>query len=388
MNETTNRPDVAYRTFKYRLRPNKKQAEALDLMLWYSRTLYNLALEQRIKVYQETGKGANYLKQWPYFRDLRNANPDTYGLLNASSLQHLLRRLDKAFERFYKRVKLGQVPGFPKFKKRKEFKSIEFTYKDGCKLHSKPDGRMCLYILRVGEIRMCFHRPLPNDARIKHVVLRCDNERWYAILMMELPKLEVHRQETGNEIGLDMGLLTLLALSDGTVIENPRWQRVALKKLNRLNKKINRQKIGSQGKRATYHRYALAHEKVANQRRDFFHKLTRQLVNRNDMVAIEDMDLTFMTHNKITGGSIFDAGLGIFRSLLIQKAEETGCKVVAVNPRNTSQICSVCGQMVPKTLNVREHRCPNCNTILDRDVNAARNILALAKNRLDETGRA
>lgn len=146
---------------------------------------------------------------------------------------------------------------------------------------------------------------------------------------------------------------------------------------------------GHHRKRKTYLRLALIHEKVANQRCDFLHKLSRQIANRYDTIAFEDLDLTFMAHSKYTGGSTLDAGLGIFRSLLFQKAESTGAKVIAVNPSNTSRICSGCGEIVPKTLKMRVHQCPFCSTVLDRDVNAARNILALAvKNRLDEAARA
>ena len=122
------------RTYKYLLRPNDEQAKALEFLLWQSRLIYNLALEQRITTYRDTDKGIGYNSQWAHFRDLRRENSETFGKLNASSLQHLLRRLDKAFQAFFRRVKAGEAPGFPRFKGRNRFKSIEYTYGDGCKL--------------------------------------------------------------------------------------------------------------------------------------------------------------------------------------------------------------------------------------------------------------
>ncbi len=139
------------RNYKYRLRPNKQQDEALDLLLSQARTLYNAALEQRITVFQETGKGINYPAQWPHFRDERNKNPDTFGMLNATSVQQMLRRLDKSFSAFFRRIKAGETPGFPRFKGRSRFKSVEYRYGDGCKLRMKDNRQMRVYIHNIGE---------------------------------------------------------------------------------------------------------------------------------------------------------------------------------------------------------------------------------------------
>ncbi len=150
------------RTYKYLLRPNPEQVKQLDFLLWQSRLVYNAALEQRITTYQGTGKGIGYGAQWMHFRDLRRDNPTTLGLLNASSLQHLLRRLDKSFAAFFRRLKAGEKPGFPRFKSRQRFQSIEYTYGDGCKLRQDEHGRRSFYVQNVGEMRMCYHRALPE----------------------------------------------------------------------------------------------------------------------------------------------------------------------------------------------------------------------------------
>jgi putative transposase len=152
------------RTYKYRLYPNRTQAEALDFLLWQGRTLYNAALEQRIKTYKETGKGISYPEQWAHFRDLRNASPDTLGKLNATSVQQMLRRLDKSFAAFFRRLKAGEKAGFPRFKGRNRFHSLEYRYGDGCKLREDEQGRALFYVYSVGEAKVKYHRPLPEGA--------------------------------------------------------------------------------------------------------------------------------------------------------------------------------------------------------------------------------
>lgn len=364
--------------YKYLLRPNKEQILALDFILWQSRSIYNAALEQRIISYQVMGKGISYSAQWVHFRDLRRGNPETFGKLNASSLQQLLRRLDKAFQAFFRRLKAGETPGFPRFKGRNRFKSIEFTYGDGCKLRQCENGRMHFYIQNVGEVRMCFHRPIPQNSEIKHAVIKQINTRWYVCLRLKLPEQIALHQTKDKQVGIDVGLKNLLAFSNGELVNNPRWLEENLLKLRYLQRHASRQTKNSQRQKQTYSRIASLHEQIANQRRDYLHKIASHLVREFDLVAIEDLSLSFMNHNRHLSRSSHDAGLGELRQFLEYKAEEAGVQVVAVNPRNTSQICSKCGRIVPKELSVRIHACPDCGLILDRDVNAARNILVLA----------
>lgn len=365
------------RTYKYRLYPTKAQARTLDFLLWQGRTLYNAALEQRITVYKETGKGVSYYQQWAYFRDLRNANPDTLGQLNATSVQQMLRRLDKAFVAFFRRLKAGETPGFPRFKGRDRFHSLEYRHGDGCKL--RMGERVMLYIQNVGEVKVKYHRPLPDDAAIKHVVIKRRAHRWYACLMLDLPD-PVILEHTGPAVGIDMGLSHLLALSDGTLVENPRWLRQSLAQLRVAQRRLARRQRGSARRRKAVAQVARLHERVANQRRDFWHKLTRQLADTYSLIALEDLTLAFMTANHHLALSAHDAGLAEFQQLLAYKAEEAGTQVVTVNPAYTSQACSGCGVVVKKDLSVRVHVCPDCGLTLDRDVNAARNILMLAVN--------
>jgi putative transposase len=366
------------RTYKYLLRPNTEQEKQLNFLLWHSRVVYNAALEQRITTYQETGKGVRYREQWAHFRDLRRENPETLGRLNASSLQHTLRRLDKSFSAFFRRLKAGEKPGFPRFKSRQRFKSIEYTYGDGCKLRQNEHGRMSFYLQNIGKVRMCYHRAFPTGADLKHAVIKQVGDRWYACLMLDLPSPGPRPLLTGHQIGIDVGLKSLATLSTGELIENPGWLRENLAHLRHLQRHVSRQTKGSNRQVETYRQIARLHESIANQRADTLHKISHRLVVENDLIAIENLSLGFMNHNRHLSLSSHDAGFGLFRQMLEYKAESAGIQVIAVNPSNTTQACSGCGSIVPKGLSVRVHSCPDCGLVLDRDVNAARNILTLA----------
>lgn len=366
------------RTYKYRLRPNRAQTTVLDRLFWQARSLYNAALEQRITTYQEAGKGISYPAQWAHFRDQRNNHPAVYGMLNATSVQQLLRRLDKAFSAFFRRLKAGEAPGFPRFKGRHRFKSIEYRYGDGCKLRMKDNGQMRFYLQNIGEVKLIYHRPIPEGAVIKHVVVKRTNHKWYVCLMLELPEPERKPIPQGSAIGIDMGLQSLLSTSEGVLIDNPRWLRGSLARLRVAQRRVSRRKKGSKRWRKAVSQVARLHEKIANQRRDHWHKLTRELARAHSLIAIEDLNLKFINRNRHLSLSSHDAGLGMFTQMLAYKVEETGCRLVVVNPAYTSQMCSGCGEIVEKSLSVRVHRCPCCGLVLDRDVNAARNVLQSA----------
>ena len=366
-------------TYKYRLYPTNAQARALDFLLWQGRNLYNAALEQRITAYKERGASVRYPEQWAHFRAIRHEQPDRLGQLNASCIQQLLRRLDKAFTAFFRRLKHGETPGFPRFKGRDRFHSLEFKHGDGCKL--RLGERVLFYVQNVGELKVKFHRSLPEGAQIQHVVVKRTGHKWYVCLQLELADM-IPPVHTGERVGIDVGLLSLLALSNGETVDNPRWLRHALAQLRTAQRRLSRRQKGSQRRRKAARLVAGLHERVTNQRRDFWHKLTHRLADTYRVIAIEDLSLAFMTHNEHLALSAHDAALGEFRQLLTYKAEKAGSVVVAVNPRNTSQVCSGCGAVVPKELPVRTHECPHCFLVLDRDVNAARNILSLALERL------
>jgi putative transposase len=369
------------RTYKYRLYPTDAQARALDGLLEQGRQLYNAALEQRRRVYAETGQGPGYEDQWAHFRDERHAHPETLGQLNATSVQQMLRRLDKSYAAFFRRVQAGETPGFPRFKGANRFHSLEYRYGDGCKLRPNDEtGRVRFYVQNVGEIKLHFHRDVPVEAQVKHVVLKRSLGRWYVCLMWKAPKLPEPPAHPGSAVGIDVGLTSLLALSDGRLVDNPHWLRETLAELRVAQRQVARRHKGSQGWRDACRQVAALHQRIANARRDFYHKLSRRVTTTYSLIALEDLPLDFMLHNPYLARSAHDAALGEFRDLLAYKAEEAGARVVAVPPQDTSQVCSGCGRRVPKDLSVRVHVCPHadCGLILNRDVNAARNVLQRA----------
>ena len=366
------------RTYKYRLRPNKRQAQSLDILSWQARTLYNAALEQRISVFRETQKGIHYPEQWSHFRDERKKKPETYGLLNATSVQQMLRRLDKSFKAFFRGLKAGGTAGFPRYKGYSRFKSVEYRYGDGCKVRKKENGQVRFYLQKVGEIKVIYHRPIPQDAEIKHVVVKRNNDRWYVCLMLVIPEREQRPIPKGSPVGIDMGLKSLLATSDGNFSNNPRWLRQSQSELRIAQRKVARRQKGGSRWRKAVRQVARKHEKIANQRLDYWHKICHDLAQNHSLIAIEDLNLKFMNRNSHLAFSAYDAGFGWFQRLLAYKVENTGCQLVVVNPAYTSQECCHCGTIVKKGLSVRIHHCPNCGLKIDRDVNAARIVLLRA----------
>ena len=357
------------RTYKYRLRPTKKQPFLLDRLFAQMQTVYNDALNERREAWKRSRRSVTYVQQWNRMRDERHRLPDEMGMLNASSIQQMLRRVDKAY-----RVLYSGRAGHPRFKNSKRFRSVEYRHGDGCKLNGDR-----LYIQHVGQIKVRLHRAIPPDATIKHVVVKRSLGKWYVCLMLKLPDVEPVQTDRP-DVGIDVGLYHLLALSDGTIIDNPRWLRTNQAALRVAQRRMSRRKKGGATWKKAARQVAVLHERVANSRREFWHQTTRRIVNDYGNIAVEDLSLAFMTRNGNLSLSAHDAALGAFRQMLEYKAEEAGTQVAAVNPSSTSQACSGCGSVVRKSLNVRTHICPDCGLTLDRDVNAAVNILALGRS--------
>lgn len=362
------------KAFKYRVFPNRSQVEALDLMLEQHRRLYNLALRERRDVYEVEGRSVSYGEQSSRFKESRKVLPSFAGV-NFSSAQATLRRLDKAFKAFFHRVKSGDAPGYPRFKPEDRFRTIEFpSYGDGCRL--KDNGR--LYLQHIGHVKVKLHRPI--EGAIKTVSVKRACGKWYVIFSCDLGDAPEAIGD-GPTVGIDLGLKSFLVTSDGESVEPPRYYRKAQEKLRRAQRTLARRKKGSSRHRKARERVARLHEKTANQRRDFQHKEARKLVDAHGLIAHETLNVKGIALTRLAK-STHDAGWTQFLNILSYKAEEAGTRVVAVDPRNTTQACSSCGSLpeVKKTLSDRMHVCP-CGYVADRDVNAALNILKLGQGR-------
>ncbi|MBI5031618.1 MAG: IS200/IS605 family element transposase accessory protein TnpB [Chloroflexi bacterium] len=297
--------------------------------------------------------------------------------MNYSSCQQTLRRLDKAFQAFFRRIQAGEKPGYPRFKSRVRYMTVEYRWGDGVQLKDKR-----LYVQNVGNLKVKWHREIPDQATIHCAYLKREGNEWFVVFSLELPD-SAPTVHPGQPVGVDIGLHSLVALSDGQTIENPRWYRSTETKLVQAQRTLSRRKKFSGRWRQAARKVATLHRKVANQRLDFQHKLSRQLTDTHSLIAMEDLNILGLSRSRLAK-SVHDAGWGQLITLLAYKAENAGSQVVLVDPRFTSQGCSECGCIVPKDLSVRVHRCPECGVVLDRDVNAARNIL---KRALPQTAR-
>jgi len=281
-------------------------------------------------------------------------------------LQDVCQRLDKTFKAFFHRLKNGEKAGYPRFKGKNRYDS--FTYpQSGFKL----DGKY-LKLSKIGNVRIKLHRQIAG--KIKTFTIRRKNSKYYACFSCEI---EPDPQATGKQVGVDLGVKHLAITSDGDFFEHPKYLRKAEKRLKYLQRMVARRKKDSNRRRKAVAMLAKCHEYIANQRRDTAHKISRYLVDHYDLIAFEDLNIKGMVKNHHLAKSIADAGWRMIIQFATYKAEYAGKKVVLVDPRNTSQACSECGQIVKKTLNDRIHQCP-CGYTADRDVNAARNILQKA----------
>lgn len=362
------------RNYCYRLYPNKAQHVALERVLETHRQLYNAALQERREAWRRCRISIDYYDQANQLKAIREFDEDA-AWLNYSSIQQTLRRLDKAFAAFFRRMKAGEQPGFPRFKSRKCFTTVEYRYGDGVRLVRR-EGKTRLHVQNVGDLKVKWHRAIPAAANLKCAYLKCENGKWYVIVSLELsdPTPAPH---AGPKTGIDIGLSSLVTLSNGQTIDNPRWYRAAENKLAQAQRVVSRRVKFSNRWRKQARLVARRHTKIANQRRDFHHKLARQLVNTYSLIAVEDLNMNGLARSSLAK-SVHDAGWSQLVMFLTYKAGEAGSQVVAVSPRQTSQVCSECDGLVPKDLSVRVHVCPECGLTLNRDVNAARNILKRA----------
>jgi putative transposase len=312
-------------------------------------------LEDRKNAYDRCGIGLNYNQQ---AGQLKYLNLGTYSQV----AQDVLRRLDKAFQNFFRRVKNGDSKaGYPRFQGKNRYDS--FTYpQTGFKI---TDGK--LHLSKIGAIRIFQHREIVG--KIKTCTIKHEGDQWYACLSVELP--DVEKKEIKTSVGVDVGILTLATLSDGTEIENPKTLDKYDSKLRKAHRDLSRKKKGSSNRNKQKTILAGIYRKIRNTRKDYLHKTSRILADAYDQIIFEDLQIKNMVKNHHLARSIHDASWGILISLTTYKAEEAGGAVELVNPKNTSKQCSVCGCIQSMPLSQRTYRCPDCGAVMGRDHNAA-----------------
>ena len=360
------------RSYKHRLYPSRSQAEALNGMLGAFCDLYNAGLQQRIEAYQRQRKTLRYADQANELKAVRLADDRLAGY-SYSAEQQILRRLDKAFAAFFRRLKTKGKAGFPRFRAKSRFDSAEFRVGDGLTIRK---NRRLGIVGVPAEIKVKWHRPLPTDAKLGAAVISRSCGKWFVCFQIGLADADAVVQAFA-PVGIDMGLTSLVALSTGEMVPTPQYVSKAAKRLRRLQRAVARKRRHSRRQRKARLRVARLHARVGNQRRDFSHKLSRSLVDRFSHIAMEDLSIVGLARSMLAK-SVHNAAWNQLAQHVRYKAESAGVEVRLVDPRRTLQTCPECGTIAVKTLAERTHRC-ECGCTLDRDVAAAQVILHLAK---------
>jgi putative transposase len=291
-----------------------------------------------------------------------------FGKVHSQILQDTLKRLDKAFAAFFRRVKSGDKAGFPRFRSRSRYNSFTFP-QSGFAIES---GK--LKLSKIGKVKIKLHREI--EGKIKTCTIsQSATGKWFACLSVECDAQAL--PASNDNVGIDVGLKQFAVLSNGEAIANPKFFRKAEKQLAKAQKKLSLEKKGSAERQKRRKIVAHVHERIANRRRDFAHQESRKLVNRFAVIVFEKLNIRGMLKNHCLAKSIADASWSQVVTFTSYKAENAGRRVIQVTPRNTSQMCSRCGARVEKDLRVRIHECPRCGLVLDRDHNSAITILAL-----------
>jgi len=362
------------KTFKYKLNPTAEQERTLAFVVRRCRELYNAALQERRDAWQKCGVSVTVADQSIQLPAVKEVRPD-YRDIHSQVLQDVLTRLDRAFQAFFRRLREGQTPGYPRFQGANRYNS--FPYKQVGNGATLDNG--FLVLSKIG--RLALRRSPPMEGTPKTVTISREADGWYVCFSCaDVPIRPLAL--TGQKTGIDLGLESFATLADGQRIFNPGWYRKAERALKTAQRRVSRRKKGSNRRRNAVQLLARAHLKVKRQRADFHHKTALALVRANDMIYHEDVQTANMLKNRHLAKSISDAGWSAFLSILAFKAAYAGKRVVAVPPAYTSQRCSGpgCGAMVRKGLSVRWQACPDCGTSLHRDHNAAKNIERLGQS--------
>ncbi|MDQ1051080.1 putative transposase [Streptomyces sp. V4I2] len=393
------------RAYKFLLRPTVGQEAALRDMLRDHCSLYNGALQERRDAYRHSSKtSVKYGDQSAQLKEIRAFDPERHGCWSFSSQQATLRRLDKAFQAFFRRVKAGLTPGYPRFKGVGHFDTVTFAKDgDGCRWDSTPhDPQTRVRLQGVGHVRVHQHRPVRG--RVKTISIKREGKRWYVVLVCdEVPPEPL--PATGSIVGIDMGTVHFFTDSGGVHQENPKFLEAMAEELTAAQQHLStfpkRTRRRTKKHRAAARKVAKLHAKIRRQRLDHHHKTALALVREHDVIGHERLNTAGMTKAPapkpdpeqegafLPNGaaakaglnrSILDAGWGIFLGILAQKAESAARRVIPVNARNTSRTCPPeiggCGHVAKENrVTQAKFECVKCGLVENADRVGALNVL-------------
>ena len=344
-------------TYKFRLYPSAAQAKIMDETLETCRRLYNSLLADRIE------NGFRFYELSKKLVELKRDNKYLKAV-HSQVLQDVNLRLDKAYQSFFARLSK-----YPRFKRRGKYNSFAYPQRN---IEFKLSGNF-LKLGKIGKVRVKLHRPIVVGA-LKRVTIIKEIDQWFVALSVENDQ-QLNGKTPENNVGVDVGIKNSIALSNGILIPNPKFLKQSSEKIKSLQRQLSRKKRGSENKEKAKLALAKSWRKVRRQREDFAHKLSHKIANENGTIVFEDLKIQNMVKNHSLASAIMDSTWGNLRQLTAYKAERRGGRVILVNPGGSSQKCSRCGEMVPKSLSERMHQCLRCGLTLDRDINAARNVL-------------
>ena len=379
------------RKVTYKLYPNAREVERLTAWVRLHCELYNAALQERIEAYRKAGKSITYYDQQNVLPEIKAARPE-FVELGSHALQQTLRRLDLAFQAFFRRVKAGQTPGFPRFKASARFSGFCYPDPAGWKLSQQGQRGGTLRLGSGKEamsIRMRGQHRFGADAKPNDVTILRKNGEWFASVTLRVPESACARERHDHQHrGIDFGITDWATLDNGETIENPRWMSNELPRLADLQRQRSRKKKGSLRYIRLSRQTARLYERIGNRRREFLHQETAKLVRACAVIATEELQLKNMSRSakgtlekpgrriRQKAGlnrEILSAGLGMAHQMLAYKAVEAGTRLHLSYTRQLkpSQRCSGCWALVPKTLSQRVHDCPHCGCSMPRDKNSA-----------------
>lgn len=358
-------------TYKYRLFPNRSQEKILNSWLDECRFLYNHFLEERKKSWGNNKKSLNYYDQATDLPKLKRIYPNLKNVYS-TVLQNVAVRIDLAFQSFFRRCKTGENPGFPRFKGENQYDSVTFPqFEYGNYLEND-----YIKISKIGKIYFKKHREI--QGKIKTVTIKkTPTNKWFIYFTTAYEK-KIKVKKSCKSVGLDVGVTTFATLSDKNAIQNPRFFEKEQKELAKIQRKIDKQiKSKQKIKWKDRKRRARVYERINNKRKEFGHKESNKLINKYKTICIEDIKINKLIQRRWCSKQISDASWGMFFDILKFKAASAGREVIKVNPAYSSQTCHKCGTRTVHELKDRVFNCSNCGLSMDRDLNAAHNILRL-----------